>query len=261
MPNFPSHMPFWFGIVVIVAMVVGELLTCALPALLWALIGRQKLAEAFAWRRAGGRQYLGAALLALGFMAAAQVLEVLQNHVWPQGMVGQNASNALLLPLVQQHPIAMSLLIPLSAAFSEELLFRGVLQRALVKRMPVWTAIGLGAVLFSAIHLDLSGFVVRVLLGALLGILVLRSRSIFPAMLTHFVYDAVLLGGTAWDVHELGLNAALRLANRANGGLSILALACYGGAGLLLLLVGWAVSVRSWRQKPPEASEPEVVAA
>lgn len=261
MPNLPSPLPSWFGILFIVILVIFELLFNALPALLWALIGRQKLVEAFAWRRVGGRQYMGASLLALGFVAAAQVLGVLQNHVWPQGMAGQKSSIAFLLPLVQQHPLLMPLATSLSAAFSEELLFRGVLQRALIKRMPIWAAIGLGSILFSAIHLDLSGFAVRVLLGALLGILVLRSRSIFPAMLTHFVYDAVLLGGTAWDVHELGLDAAMHLANRADGGLSILALACYGGVGLLLLALGWLVSARAWQLPSSEAAESETVVA
>lgn len=56
MPTLPS----WFGIVLIVFMVVGELLCCALPALLWALIGRQNLREAFAWRRKWVEAALGA---------------------------------------------------------------------------------------------------------------------------------------------------------------------------------------------------------
>lgn len=257
MSNLPSNLPSWFGIVIIIVMVFGELAFCAFPALLWALIGRQKLTEAFAWRRASGREYLGAALLAFGSAVAAQVLIVLQNHIWPQGMAGQEASNAFLLPLLQQHPLAMTLALPLSAAFGEELLFRGVLQRALVRRLPVWVAIGLGAVLFSAVHLDVGGFFVRVLFGAALGVLVLRGRSIFPAMLTHFLYDAALLGGTAWVVHRLGLSAALRLAGQANGGASVRTLAYYGGAGLLLIVVGWGLSASAWRRKQPETNEPE----
>lgn len=240
----------------IVILVIFELLFFALPTLLWALIGRQRLVEAFAWRRARGLEYLAAVLLALGFAAAAQVLLVLQNHVWPQGVSSQKASTAFLLPLVQQHPFLYPLATSLSAAFSEELLFRGVLQRALVKRLPMWMAIGLASVLFSALHLDLQGFVVRVLLGALLATLVLRSRSIFTAMLTHFLYDAVLLGVMAWDVHLLGLNEAMQQANRVNGGLGLSGLACYGGVGLLLLASGWVISVRAWRQKPLTASEP-----
>ncbi len=254
-----TNLPDWFGIMIVVVMVLGELLFFAFPALLWALIGRQKLTEAFAWRQASGREYLGAALLALGCTATAQVLIVLQSHVWPWSMTGQKSSSAFLLPLLQQNPLAMTLALPLSAAFGEELFFRGVLQRALVKRLPAWAAIGLGSVLFSAVHLDVQGFAVRVLFGALLGVLVLRGLSIFPAMLTHFLYDAALFGSTAWYVHYLGLSAALHQAGQANGGAGVRTLAYYGSAGLLLSVLGWGLSVSAWRRKQGKASEAETM--
>ena len=261
MSSLPTNLPSWLGIVIVAAIVISELAFCAVPAWLWAFVGRQKLTEAFAWRQVSGRQYLGAVLLALGSAAAAQVLIVLQNHVWPRGMAGQEANNALLLPLVQQHPLLMALAVPLSAAFSEELLFRGVLQRALVKRMPAWIAIGLASVLFSAVHLDLQGFIVRLLLGALLGVLVLRSGSIFPSMLTHFLYDTALLGGTAWSVHQMGLKAVLRVAGRADSGMSVTELSCYGGAGVLLIGLGWLLCASGWRRRPGETAATEAAAA
>jgi membrane protease YdiL (CAAX protease family) len=250
MPNMPS----WFGIVLIVAIVVGELLFCALPALLWALIGRQKLAEAFAWRRASGREYLGAALLGLGFIPWVQTLIVIQNHVWPRSMAGQAANNALMLPLLLDYPVVMTLTLPLAAAFSEELFFRGTLQRALVKRMPVWLAVGLASLLFAAVHFDIQGFIVRAMLGALLATLVLRGRSIFPAMMTHFVYDAAAIGSAAWDVHSQGLNAALRVAGRADMGVSRPELLVSSTIGTLLLAVGWGLCLSAWRRKRMEAA-------
>lgn len=246
------HMPSWFGIVLIIAIVLGELLFCALPALLWALIGRQNLAEAFAWRRASGREYVGAALLGLGFIPWVQTLIVIQNHVWPRSMAGQEANNAFMLPLILHYPVAMTLALPLSAAFSEELFFRGPLQRALVKRMPAWLAIGLASLLFAIVHLDVQGFIVRTMLGALLATLVLRGRSVFPAMLTHFVYDAAALGSAAWDVHSQGLNAALRVAGRADMGVSRLELFLTTAVGTVLLALGWSLCVGAWRRKRAE---------
>lgn len=241
-------MPSWFGIVIIIAMVIGELLFCALPALLWALVGRQKFVEAFAWRRASGREYIGAALLGLGFIPWVQTLIVIQNHIWPRSMAGQEASTALMLPLLLHYPVAMTLALPLAAAFSEELFFRGTLQRALVKRMPVWLAVGLASLLFAAVHFDVQGFIVRTMLGVLLAVLVLRGRSIFPAMLTHFVYDAVLIGITAWSVHSEGLGKALREAGRADMGVSRLELIISTAIGTLLLAVGWALCLSAWRR-------------
>ena len=248
MPALPS----WFGIVLVVVMVLGEFLCCALPALLWVLIGKQKLAEAFAWRRASGREYVGAALLGLGFLPWVQTLIFVQNHAWPRSMAGQETSNAFLLPLLQQHPLAMTLALPLSAAFCEELFFRGTLQRALVKRLPVWLAVSLASVLFAAAHLDVQGFAVRALLGALLATLVLRGRSIFPAMLLHFIYDAAALGSAAWAVHFQGLNAALRVAGRADMGVSLRELIISSLIGTLLLALGWGLCLSAWRRKGAE---------
>ena len=250
----PTNLPAWFGIVIIIVMVIGEVISCALPALLWAVIGKQNLIEAFAWKRVGWREYTGAVLLALGFLPWVQTLIVAQNHVWPRSMAGQQSSTALLLPLLQHYPILMVLALPLSAAFSEELFFRGPLQRALIKRMPVWAAIGLASLIFAAVHFDVQGFVVRAMLGALLAVIVLRGRSIFPAMTLHFIYDAAALGSAAWDVHSQGLSAAMRVAGRADMGVSTHELVISTAIGTVLLAAGWSLCVSAWRRKGAEAA-------
>ncbi len=255
-----SAYPSWFGILFIVLMVVGELLFCALPALLWALIGRQTLTEAFSWRRASGREWVGAALMGLGFIPWVQTLIVIQNHLWPRSMAGQAANTALMLPLLQHYPVVMILALPLTAAFSEELFFRGTLQRALVKRLPVWLAVGLASILFAAVHFDLQGFVVRTLLGILLATLVLRGRSIFPSMILHFVYDAAIFGGAAWNMHVLGLTHVLRMAGQADMGGSRLELVISSAIGTALLVAGWALCVSGWRHRPLAANAEEMPA-
>ena len=64
MPNLPPA----FEVFLILVLAVAELLFCALPALLWAVIGRQNSREAFAWRRPMAREVAGAALLGLGLL-------------------------------------------------------------------------------------------------------------------------------------------------------------------------------------------------
>ena len=253
-------MPSWFGIVLIIVMVIGEFACCALPALLWALIGKQNLVEAFAWRRADWKEYVGAVLLGLGFLPWVQTLIVLQNHVWPRSMAGQASNTALLLPLLQHYPIVMMLALPVSAAFSEELFFRGTLQRALLKRMPVWAAVGVASLIFAAVHFDWQGFVVRTMLGVLLAVMVLRGRSIFPAMALHFVYDAAALGSAAWDVHSKGVTATLRVAGQANMGVSLHELVISTAVGTLLLAAGWSLCWSAWRWKRAELALEEGMA-
>lgn len=251
MPNYPPVVEVFL----ILILAVAELLFCALPALLWAVIGRQNLREAFAWRRAMARGLVGAALMGLGLLPWVQTLIVVQNHVWPKMVGSQAASTAAMLPLMAHYPWLLVLALSLSAAFSEELFFRGPLQRALVRRMPVWVAVGLGSLLFAAVHFDLQGLLARTVLGVLLAVLVLRGRSIFPAMILHFVYDAVAVGGMAWDVHRLGAASVLRIAGRADAGASRAELIVGPVVGTLLLGVGWRLCVSGWRRRREREAE------
>jgi membrane protease YdiL (CAAX protease family) len=80
------------------------------------------------------------------------------------------------------------------AAVGEELLFRGMVQRLLIKmfRTP-WPGIIIAAFLFSAMHMQFYGFLPRFMLGILLGAIYWYSGSLWIAMLAHFVYDGVLI--------------------------------------------------------------------
>lgn len=80
------------------------------------------------------------------------------------------------------------------AAVGEELLFRGMLQRILIRifKSP-WAGIIISAVLFSALHMQFKGFLPRVGLGVLLGAVYWYSGSLWVAIIAHFVYDAALI--------------------------------------------------------------------
>ena len=80
------------------------------------------------------------------------------------------------------------------AGIGEELFFRGILQRILIKafRSP-WAGIIVSALLFSAFHLQFMGFLPRFFLGVLLGAIYWYSGSLWVAMLAHFFYDAFFI--------------------------------------------------------------------
>ena len=99
------------------------------------------------------------------------------------------------------------------AALSEELFFRGMIQKVLIecfknKHIAVWT----GAILFSAFHMQFFGFFPRMLMGAYLGYLFLWSGSLWPGIIAHFVNNgmAVFLiwlsnrGAISADVDKIG---------------------------------------------------------
>ena len=80
------------------------------------------------------------------------------------------------------------IVIALLAALSEELFFRGMLQKVLIecfknKHIAIW----FGAALFSAFHMQFLGFLPRMVMGAFLGYLFLWSGSLWPSILAHFL--------------------------------------------------------------------------
>ncbi|HUC81788.1 MAG TPA: CPBP family intramembrane glutamic endopeptidase, partial [Flavisolibacter sp.] len=80
----------------------------------------------------------------------------------------------------------------LFAGIGEELFFRGILQRLLIKSTRnAWVGILLTAIIFSGFHMQFYGFLPRLFLGALLGAIYWYSGSLWVAILVHFLYDAV----------------------------------------------------------------------
>jgi hypothetical protein len=82
------------------------------------------------------------------------------------------------------------LVIAVVPAISEELVFRGVIQRNLVqwfhaRHVGVWLA----AAIFSAIHFQFFGFVPRFVLGLVLGYLYEWSGNILVPMVAHFTQN------------------------------------------------------------------------
>jgi membrane protease YdiL (CAAX protease family) len=116
------------------------------------------------------------------------------------------------------------LVVALIPAVGEELLFRGYLQRVLYR----WTgkphlAILLSAVTFSAIHVQLEGFIPRFLLGALFGYLFYWSGSLWLPIVAHFTNNAVAIVASFYAARrgasietlevETGVSALLALAS------------------------------------------------
>lgn len=75
--------------------------------------------------------------------------------------------------------------------FIEESLFRGYIQRRLLKRWPPIVAIGFTSVLFASAHLDPHHALMVLPLGVWLGVVAWRAGSIWPVILCHFFGNLV----------------------------------------------------------------------
>ena len=85
------------------------------------------------------------------------------------------------------------LVMAVAPAVSEELFFRGVLQRNLVQWAGRHAGIWLAAAIFSAAHFQFLGFVPRFVLGLVLGYLYEWSGNILVPMAAHFAQNAFQL--------------------------------------------------------------------
>lgn len=95
-------------------------------------------------------------------------------------------------------------LIALLPAIGEELVFRGVVQQQLLRRIrQPWAALALTAAVFSFIHFQFEGFLPRMLLGLLLGWLYWVSGNFWVPVTAHFANNAVQVLGQFLYRHEL----------------------------------------------------------
>ncbi len=88
-----------------------------------------------------------------------------------------------------------ALTVPLSfiviPALTEELLFRGLVQRSLRDRYGPRVAVGITAVLFGAFHMDAQALFFASTMGVLLGVLAERSGSTLPGIALHAGFNAL----------------------------------------------------------------------
>lgn len=81
-------------------------------------------------------------------------------------------------------------------ALGEELVFRGVLQQQLMRRIAnPWVALLLSAAVFSFIHFQFEGFLPRMLLGLFLGWLYWRTQNFWIPVTAHFFNNGLQVAG------------------------------------------------------------------
>ncbi|MCO5248328.1 MAG: CPBP family intramembrane metalloprotease [Chitinophagales bacterium] len=79
------------------------------------------------------------------------------------------------------------------ASVCEELFFRGVMQKILMKDFSPATAIFIAAFLFSFIHFQFFGFIPRMFLGILLGLIFYHTGHLLFSIIGHFTFNFIQL--------------------------------------------------------------------
>lgn len=97
------------------------------------------------------------------------------------------------IPDTVPNSVLLFVTIAVVAPLLEEILFRGLLQNALSKRLPVWAAIALSALIFGAMHMDFYAMPPLVLMGAIFGVIYHLTGSLRVTIVLHMINNAAAL--------------------------------------------------------------------
>jgi len=168
----------------VVAVVIGELMFLVL-----AVVGLrlQQLPVAALGLARPAPRFVGAAIL-IGCSAWYLNLRLLSLLPLPTGGI------QVLQDIVDGPHLVIALAaLALLPAICEEVMFRGVLVRGLATRFIPTAAVVIGALVFSAYHLSLIQLIPTFTLGLLAGALTVRAHSVVPAMIAHFLNNAIAI--------------------------------------------------------------------
>jgi len=111
----------------------------------------------------------------------------IENMLNSPGGSAQKIGEALMKGNSMMELLLSLVIISIIPAISEELIFRGVIQKLFIDlSRNKHFGIILTAILFSAMHMDIAGFLPRFALGAILGYMYLWSGSIYLSIVAHF---------------------------------------------------------------------------
>lgn len=214
--------------IIAVQIIIQDLLAFILPAY---ITSRYASSEPVRFMRLNNSPKCGAVVLSILLVIVAipflnMVVAWNESLSLPQSLSGleqwlkatEEAANATSQILLDGNSlIAMLgciLLIGLLTGLSEEMFFRGTLQRILEtslmrQHVAIWTA----AIIFSLLHFQFYGFLPRLLLGALFGYLTVWSGTVWTAVIAHAVNNSIVVV-TLWlsenrlltlDINRIGV--------------------------------------------------------
>jgi membrane protease YdiL (CAAX protease family) len=185
-----------------------------------------------------------AGLIGLVNYPLAVALEGAMHQLMPN-LAQRFDTGAILAGVTGPARVILVLAVGLSAPLGEETAFRGGIQRLLRPRLGDGRAVLLTAVLFAAIHFDPVGFLGRVELGVLFGLMALWSGSLWVGMAAHAANNLVAMA--------IYYGVGGRSDDALPGALQLLGLAAVGAAltaPLLLLLHRWTRGSESPAELP-----------
>jgi hypothetical protein len=97
--------------------------------------------------------------------------------------------------------VLLVLIVGIGAPIIEEIFYRGLVQRSMIRRIGEWPGIVVTALIFGAVHFEWLQFPALALFGLVLGVLAHRTGRLGPSIAAHMVFNMVtviaLLGSSS----------------------------------------------------------------
>lgn len=251
--GLPSHGDGWFVVLVgfILLAYVGGLLQLKLGlggvvlsqfmlaglALIMAVYTRKDIKRTFRFSVPGKNKdkkaltsWVGSLLVGVGMICICMVIGSIAVTLFPAE--GQQVSDQL-TSMFSGPGIILWLVVAVTPAICEELLFRGYVLSAFESRYPMWTAIVVSGALFGIYHMSFVRFFVTFIFGCALGYIAYTTGSIFPGMVLHALNNSLAV------VSLLFPDFVVRyLPFLASDVLSLSTMMILAGVGLILVGIG-----------------------
>jgi sodium transport system permease protein len=179
--------------------VITQLAFVATPPLIMALLLNTKPGAGLYLRWPKGREAILAALLAL--LMLPPMIGLTQAIIWrfPTFLEGAHPLLEIMRGIQAGRDLDSSEFLSYLAAFAlvpavcEEVAFRGFILCGLHNGFRPRNAVFLSSFFFALFHLNVYLFVPTFVFGVVLGLLTIRSRSLLPAILFHFLHNTILI--------------------------------------------------------------------
>ncbi len=161
------------------------------PALLMAVVLTSSPRQTLLLRLPRWKMIPAAAVLAVAMHPFIMALNALVMHLYPMAPEMMQAVDKLQTQFASADLGLLVLCVAVAPALCEELAFRGFILSGCRNLGSDWRAIVVSALFFGATHAFLQQSINACLLGIVLGYLAVRSGSLLPGVVFHFLHNAM----------------------------------------------------------------------
>ncbi len=188
--SIASIAPDQLGVEMLKLLIIQQIVIIACPAMFMGLILTTSVRQTFRLRRPEWKMLAVAAVLP--FALNPLTVELMNSLGWFFPQLPEGASRLIKTMSDGEQPLWLVLLaFAIAPAICEELAFRGFILTGFSRNGRIGLAIGMSALTFGIMHMIPQQVFFASLLGLVLGLIAIRSNSLVPGIVFHFLFNSL----------------------------------------------------------------------